>query len=234
MIKIMKIFITLTIILLPVFLLGNDTIPFNKYGLKVITLKSDYLLKAGEDKDHKMIELRSIIPGIIYDLRYADTANFMHRSMYPRRTDKTFLRYPAAIALSKVSEELEEKGYALKIWDAYRPYSVTESFWDLVKDERYAANPAKGSGHNRGLAVDLTLVHIESDFELDMGTDFDDFSERAHSNYNHLPKEVLKNRKILKDAMTKAGFMQLETEWWHFYWPNNKQYDLLDIPFSKL
>ncbi len=234
MIKIRKIFITLIIILFPVFLLGNDTIPANKYGLKVITRQSDYLKKAGEDKDHRMIELSSIIPGIIYELRYADTSNFMHRRMYPPRTEKTFLRYPAAIALSKVAEQLEEKGYALKIWDAYRPYSVTEAFWELVKDERYAASPAKGSGHNRGLAVDLTLVHIESDFELDMGTDFDDFSERAHSNYGHLPKEVLKNRKILKDAMIKAGFIQLETEWWHFYWPNNKQYDLLDIPFSKL
>jgi D-alanyl-D-alanine dipeptidase len=102
------------------------------------------------DSTKKMIELRSRIPRLVYDLRYAGINNFMHRRMYPAGTSTTFLRLPAVTALLNVQKELNEKGMGLKIFDAYRPYSVTVKFWELVKDERYVANPAKGSGHNRG------------------------------------------------------------------------------------
>src|ERR1043166_7586618 len=120
-----------------------------------------------------MIELKSLMPNIVYDLRYATTNNFMHRLMYPANTRNTFMRQPAVAALQKVQAELNRKGMGLKIFDAYRPYAVTVKFWELVKDERYVANPSKGSGHNRGIAVDLTIIYLDSGKELDMGTGFD-------------------------------------------------------------
>ena len=117
---------------------------------------SAYRKQVKNDSTNKMIELKKLIPDIVYDLRYASTNNFMKRLMYHDGTNITFMRLPAAMALQKAQKELNESGLGLKIFDAYRPYSVTEKFWELVHDERYVANPAKGSEHNRGVAVDLT------------------------------------------------------------------------------
>ncbi len=119
------------------------------------------------------------------------------------------------------------------VYDAYRPYSVTLRFWELVKDERYVANPAKGSGHNRGISVDLTLVHQNGQF-VDMGTGFDNFSDTAHHSYSQLSPEIRSNRSLLKNTMEKFGFRALETEWWHYSWPNDKNYELLDLSFREL
>ncbi|MGZ5246820.1 MAG: M15 family metallopeptidase [Flavitalea sp.] len=230
----MKIFISLIFISISLISNAQQQGKGNKYGLVVMSTKKEYHEKITLDKDHMMIELKSVVPSIVYELRYADTSNFMHRRMYPSNTDRTFLRALPAKALISVAEELKQIGLGIKVWDAYRPYSVTEDFWELVKDERYAANPAKGSGHNRGLAIDLTLYNLSDQKELDMGTAFDDFSEKAHADNTNHSEEILRNRKNLKDAMLNAGFKQLPTEWWHFYWPNDRGYDLLDIPFKKL
>ncbi|HEX7902840.1 MAG TPA: M15 family metallopeptidase [Chitinophagaceae bacterium] len=186
------------------------------------------------DPAKKMVELKSLIPGIVYDLRYATTNNFMKRRMYPAGTSVTFLRSPAAKALQQVQQELSTKGLGLKIFDAYRPWSVTAKFWELVHDERYVANPSKGSGHNRGIAVDLTIIYLKTGVELDMGTGFDNFTDTAHSTFTHLPEEVLQNRSLLKSAMEKYGFTVLETEWWHFYLPESTKYEILDIDFKKM
>lgn len=194
----------------------------------------DYKQQVLHDSTKKMVELKSIIPAIVYDLRYASTNNFMNRLMYPAKTTSTFLRLPAARALQKVQQELNQKGLGLKIFDAYRPYSVTVKFWELVKDERYVANPSKGSGHNRGIAVDLTIINLSTGKELDMGTGFDNFSNTAHSTYTQLPEEVLQNRLLLRSAMEKNGFTVLSTEWWHFYLPEATTYEILDIDFKKL
>jgi zinc D-Ala-D-Ala dipeptidase len=175
-----------------------------------------------------------MIPGLRYDLRYASTKNFMGRLMYPEKTNITFLRYPAALALQKVQEDLRKQGLGLKIFDAYRPYSVTVKFWELVRDERYVANPAKGSGHNRGAAVDLTIVDIKTGNELDMGTGFDNFTDTAHHVFTGLPEQVLQNRRLLRSMMEKHGFKALETEWWHYSLPDATRFELLDIDFKKL
>lgn len=200
----------------------------------VVKKVRDYHKQVKDDSTKQMVELKTMIPGLVYDLRYAGTNNFVHRRMYPEGTQTTYLRQPAAIALQKVQAELNELRLGLKIFDAYRPYSVTEKFWELIKDERYVANPAKGSGHNRGIAVDLTLVRIKNGTELNMGTGFDNFSDTAHHIYNHLPREVLENRKLLRTVMEKYGFKPLETEWWHYYLPDANKYELLDIDFEKL
>lgn len=205
-----------------------------RYGVAVIDDLSAYRAQVQADSSKRMVELKSLIPPIRYDLRYATTNNFMHRRMYTPPPHHTFLRAPAAHALAAVQQELNSHGYGLKIFDAYRPYSVTVSFWELVKDERYVANPSKGSGHNRGLAVDLTIIDLKTGKELNMGTDFDNFTDTAHQNFTGLPAAVLKNRQLLKTTMQKHGFAPLETEWWHYYWPNDKDYEVLNIPFNLL
>jgi zinc D-Ala-D-Ala dipeptidase len=129
---------------------------------------------------------------------------------------------------------LNARGYGLKVFDAYRPYGVTIQFWELIKDERYVANPVRGSGHNRGLAVDCTIIDLKTHRELDMGTGFDNFSDTAHHSFTALPPVVLEHRKLLQDVMEKHGFNKLETEWWHFFWNNDRGYEVLDIPFSEL
>jgi D-alanyl-D-alanine dipeptidase len=119
---------------------------------------NDYRAQVKSDPSKKMVELKTIIPGIVYDLRYATTNNFMRRLMYPEKTTITFMRQPAAEALQKVQNELNENGFGLKIFDAYRPYSVTVKFWELVHDERYVANPSKAAG----ITGALPLISLSS------------------------------------------------------------------------
>ena len=195
---------------------------------------NDYNAQVKKDSAKKMVELKTFVPGIVYDLRYATANNFMHRRIYPEKTTITFMRLPAAKALQKVQKELYENGLGLKIFDAYRPFSVTVKFWELVHDERYVANPSKGSGHNRGIAVDLTIINLKTGRELDMGTGFDNFTDTAHQTFTNLPEEILQNRGLLRSTMEKYGFKALDTEWWHFFLNNGSKFEILDIDFKKL
>jgi zinc D-Ala-D-Ala dipeptidase len=217
-----------------VFTACAQTLKTSSYGVQYIAIEKSYKQTLTLDSNKKMLELKQLIPGLMYDLHYATADNFVKRPLYPVQTDVTFLRSPAAKALQKVQNELQQKGLGLKIFDAYRPYSVTIKFWELIKDERYVANPAKGSGHNRGLAVDLTIVDLKTGVELNMGTGFDNFTDTAHHTFTQLSTTILQNRKLLKDVMLKHGFNLLETEWWHYYWPNDRNYEVMDIPFKKL
>lgn len=185
------------------------------------------------DTNKIMIEVRSAIPNIIYELRYATINNFTGKKLY-RNGKQTFLRAPVVKALTKVEEELKQKGLTLKIFDAYRPYAVTQRMWDLIHDERYVADPSKGSGHNRGIAVDLTIVDCKTEKELDMGTGFDNFTDSAHHSFRNLPDSVLASRHYLRSLMEQNGFKALETEWWHYSFPNDRNYEVLDIDFKQL
>jgi D-alanyl-D-alanine dipeptidase len=185
------------------------------------------------DPGKKMIDLHRFIPNIRLDLKYSTDQNFMHQKLYPA-VATTFLRKPAAEKLKNIVNELKSRNLNLKIFDAYRPYSITEKMWGKVKDDRYAADPSKGSGHNRGTAVDLTLIDATTGEELPMGTGFDNFSDTAHSDFKNLSPEILRNRDLLKTIMEKYGFKQLSTEWWHFYLPNSSSFELLDISFAGL
>jgi len=180
-----------------------------------------------------MVEIRTAIPNIIYDLRYATNHNFTNTKLYDTDTT-TFLRAAVVNALQKVQHDLNLEGCGIKIFDAYRPYAVTKKMWNLIHDERYVANPSKGSGHNRGLAIDLTIVNLKDGLEFNMGTGFDNFTDTAHHSFKSLPTLVLQNRSLLKETMEKYGFKALETEWWHYSWPNDRKYDVLDIKFKKL
>jgi D-alanyl-D-alanine dipeptidase len=228
-----RFFITLVLIL-DIYYSSAQNGPVNKYGVPVLFDKDEFFQIVEKDSSKAMTELKQMIPNIIYELRYASRKNFMKKRMYPRNTTYTFLRLPAARALQAVQLDLNTKGLGLKIWDAYRPYSVTVSFWELIKDERYVADPKKGSGHNRGIAVDLTLIDLASGKELDMGTGFDNFTDTAHHDFQNLSSLVLDNRQILKTAMEKHGFIPFSTEWWHYSLPNSTPFELLDIPFKTL
>lgn len=201
----------------------------NKYGVTVIDNKDSYKRSIAQDSMKTMVELKTLIPDIVYDLRYSTTNNFARKRMYTGNIRRTFLRKPAAEALAKVQEDLKPLGFGIKIFDAYRPYSVTVKFWELMKDEKYVANPAKGSSHNRGLAVDLTFLDLKTKKELDMGTGFDNFTDSAHHSFEKLKPEAKQNRKLLKEIMKKHGFEMLETEWWHYSWPSTTEFELLDL-----
>lgn len=152
--------------------------------------------------------------GIVLDLRYATDQNFTKKQIYD--CPRCFLRPELATKMLQLQKEIKERyGYSLKMFDCYRPRPYQQRLWDIVPDARYVTPPSKGSMHNRGLAVDITLVD-SSGAELDMGTDFDHFGYKAYTNNTNLPEDVLKNRKILTKLMNIYGLKGIRTEWWHY------------------
>ena len=181
--------------------------------------------------DVPLVEIDSINSAIILDLRYATADNFLGEAVYP--SARCFLRQPVAAKLDSIQKELQAQGMGLKIFDGYRPYSVTKLMWQILPDDRYVANPKNGSRHNRGAAVDLTLVDSLGN-ELPMPTPFDDFSEKAGHDYQDLPQDALKNRAVLKQIMEKYGFIAIKTEWWHYDINNYRDYPILDLSFDEI
>lgn len=180
---------------------------------------------------HDLVDITKVNARIILDIRYATTNNFTHKAVYTQA--KCYLRKSTAEKLNRVQQELEKQNLGLKIFDGYRPRSVQYIFWRLVPDKRYVAHPDKGSRHNRGTTVDVTLVDKQGK-ELFMPTDFDDFTQKAHRNYTKLALEQSKNRALLEQVMAKHGFIGLPTEWWHFDDRTIQESQLLDISFEEL
>jgi zinc D-Ala-D-Ala dipeptidase len=205
----------------------------NKYAIKIISNEQEYVKSITNKPGFEMVDLKKAVPGIVTELRYASNNNFTGQKIYPP-PNTTYLRRKAASLLAVVQKKLKLKGMGLKIFDAYRPYAATKLIWELVKDERYAANPEKGSHHNRGIAVDLTIIDLNTKKELDMGTGFDNFSDSAHHDFKALPDTILKNRLLLRNIMEQNGFKAMETEWWHYALLNPGKYELLDLSFEQL
>ena len=220
------------VFLLTLHSIAAQDVLLNKYGLFIIGSVTQLQKTIIKNPAKQMVDIKNI-PVLVLDLRYATTNNFMKEKLYPAITT-TYLRKPAADSLLKIQMQLKEMGLGLKIFDAYRPYSVTEKMWEPVQDDRYAADPKKGSGHNRGISVDLTLVNLTTADELDMGTGFDNFSDTAHHTFTSLPEDVLQNRLLLKKIMEQHGFKALDTEWWHYSLSNANDFELLNIDFKKL
>lgn len=174
----------------------------------------------------ELVELKTVVPDVVLDIRYATKNNFTGKTVYP--SARCFLKRDAAYALLNVQKDLKAKGFKLKVFDGYRPLSVQKIFWKIMPNPDYVADPAKGSVHNRGYAVDLTLVTIDGK-DVAMPTPFDDFTPKAAANYMDLPPDAIKNRKILQDAMTENGFAIFPSEWWHFNYVTNKPAPVLDI-----
>lgn len=181
-------------------------------------------------KNPDLIDIQSVAPSIRVDLRYATPDNFFKKAVYG--SNRCYVLRPVTERLSKVQQELESLGLGLKIWDGYRPLSVQKKFWAIVPDERYVASPVKGSRHNRGAAVDVTLVDREGR-EVEMPTKFDDFSEAAAADAP-CSERAAENRKLLRTTMEKHGFRVLPTEWWHFDAVGWEKYPVLDIAIEKL
>jgi zinc D-Ala-D-Ala dipeptidase len=204
----------------------------NRYGLTIVeNIDSLRLMNKTGSRD-AMVELSQYLQPLYIDFVYATPQNFTKQILY--KNPRAYLRLEAATALQKVQDTLQTLGYDIKLFDAYRPYSVTQKMWEIVPDDRYAANPANGSGHNRGVAVDVTLVDKNTGIDLPMPTPFDNFSDTAHHNFMQLSTTVLANRKLLKTVMEQYGFIALSTEWWHYSLPNPKRYELLNIDFDDM
>lgn len=187
-----------------------------------------YRQSVARDPEMRLVDLETL--GIPLDVRYATPNNFMKQTLYP--SAKAFLRAPAAKALADVQRELAAQGLGIKVFDGYRPYAVTVAMWEPIKNPDYVADPKKGSRHNRGAAVDLTLIDLKTGAEVAMPTPYDDFTPRAAQSFNDLPPDVLANRLLLNDVMTRHGFDPLPSEWWHFDFRGWERFDLLDVPFE--
>ena len=171
------------------------------------------IIPLDELADTTFIRLADYSDDFVYDLRYATTNNFLKAKVY--ECAECYTRVKTAKALLIANEEFMSRGLRIKFFDCYRPNAVRYKMWAIVPNPQYVADPVKGSIHNRGGAVDITLVNTDGN-ELDMGTDFDFFGKRAYHDNLDLPKEILENRKVLKETMEKHGFWSIRTEWWHY------------------
>jgi zinc D-Ala-D-Ala dipeptidase len=199
----------------------------------IIASKKQYLLYVDSNAQKKLVNLQKLIPSIMLDLRYNSANNFTKTKLY-KKANTTYLLAEPASALLNIQNTLLQKGLGIKIFDAYRPYAATKLMWDLIHDDRYVANPKNGSNHNRGLAIDLTIINLKTLQELDMGTGFDNFTDTAHHSFTNLSQSILDNRKLLKSIMEQYGFKAFDTEWWHYSWPNNLHYEVMDLNFITL
>jgi D-alanyl-D-alanine dipeptidase len=184
---------------------------------------------AQKKSDSDLIDIISVNPAIVLDIRYATENNFTHQKLYP--IAKCMLRREAAESLSAVQKDLRYRGFGLKVYDGYRPLSIQRKLWEVVPDERYVSNPVKGSRHNRGAAVDLTIIDSLGN-ELEMPTPYDDFTDKARCDYMQLPKAALKNRALLEEVMTRHGFVSMSSEWWHFDFQGWGKFEILDQPLE--
>ena len=171
------------------------------------------LVKGQEVTDTTFVNLKKYSTDFVFDMKYATDNNFLKTKVY--ECDECYLRLKTVKALIKANERFLKKGYKIKLFDCYRPLDVQEKMWAIVSDPIYVANPKRGSIHNRGGAVDITLVDIDGK-ELEMGTKFDYFGPESSHLFKNLSSEIIKNRKMLKKIMTKHGFESFDSEWWHY------------------
>jgi D-alanyl-D-alanine dipeptidase len=173
-------------------------------------------------------------PALTLDIRYATPANFLGRPVYTEA--RAFLQRPAAEALSRVRRRLEPQGFGLRIFDGYRPWSVTKLFWDATPPGKreFVADPKQGSRHNRGCAVDLTLFDLATGRESEMPSPYDDFSERAAPGYMGGSAEARARRDLLRAAMEAEGFTVYEHEWWHFDYRDWRAYPIQNLAFAEI
>jgi D-alanyl-D-alanine dipeptidase len=182
----------------------------------------------------ELVELTRLDPTLKLDIRYATANNFTHRPVYTEA--RAFLQRPAAEALLRVSRALRKKGYGLAVFDAYRPWSVTKLFWDMTPADKkqFVADPSKGSRHNRGCAIDLTLYELRTGREVSMTGEYDEMSERSHISYAGGTSDERRLRDLLRAAMEAEGFAVYEPEWWHYDYKDWRQYPILNLGFSEI
>ncbi|MDF3820273.1 M15 family metallopeptidase [Leptospira sp. 96542] len=199
---------------------------------KLIVLdKLAYEQTIQRDPNRELINLETI-PDIVLSIKYATPNNFTGQVIYGQA--RAYARKPLANALKKAQMEFLKLGYTIQIFDAYRPYRATVLFYEIIKDTRYVASPKTGSKHNKGCAIDLTLVDKNTKQELKMPTDYDAFQKAAWANAPVSDPEAKKNRQTLIQVLSQFGFRVNQSEWWHFDFLECPNYEVLDIPFEEL
>jgi D-alanyl-D-alanine dipeptidase/esterase/lipase len=202
------------------------------YGLKPMKLEA-YKNSIKTDVTNELVDLEKFIPGIVLDVRYATTNNFTKERIY--NLAKAYSRKPVAASLKKAQAEFNQSGYGIKIYDAYRPYSATVKFYEVMKgDTLYVASPYKGSKHNRGCALDITLVDLKTNQDLKMPTEWDTAAKESWAAALVQDPEVKKNRDMLISIMERNGFKVYEAEWWHFDFVGWQKFEVMDIDFEEL
>lgn len=181
-----------------------------------------------------LVDLSTLDPTIKFDIRYATTNNFMGAVFYDQ--PKAFLQRPAAEALLRAHQNLKQQGYGLLIHDAYRPWYVTKMFWEATPESQrdFVANPSRGSRHNRGCAVDLTLYDLQTGAPIQMVSGYDEFSNRADPDYPGGTSRQRWHRDLLRRTMEAEGFRVYEYEWWHFDYKDWRQYPIQNFAFEEI
>lgn len=202
--------------------------------LRRLALKAEPPVEDGDFLKPELIELSSLDPTIQLDIRYASRNNFLGTPFYS--LPRAYLQRPAAEALLKVHRKLKEKGLGLLIFDAYRPWYVTKMFWDATPQDKkdFVADPAKGSRHNRGAAVDLTIYTLKTGAPLAMPSGYDEFTERAYPDYQGGTEKQRRNRDLLRSLMESHGFQVYQFEWWHYDFKGWQNYPILNLDFDQI
>jgi len=202
-----------------------------RYGLQPSNYTA-YLESVKLDPEKQLIDLEQYVPDLVLDIRYATTDNFTHERIYDRA--KAYARKPVADAVKEIQGALKKQGLGLKIFDAYRPYKATVKFYEVYRDTTYVASPYRGSRHNRGCALDLTLIELKTGQELKMPTGYDSFTRQAWPSTPVSDPEAGNNRRLLIGIMERYGFKVNSSEWWHFDFRGWKNFEVMDVDFQEL
>lgn len=197
--------------------------------LKIVVLFLPVSFFAQNIPDTTFVNLKNYSRDFIYDMKYATPDNFLKAKVYD--CDECYLRLKTVKALVEANKEFSKKGYKIKLFDCYRPLTIQKRMWKIVSNPKYVADPAKGSIHNRGGAVDITLVD-ENGKELDMGTAFDHFGPEAAHDFDKVSSQVKRNRKLLKRIMKRNGFEPFDSEWWHYNLKGSKKDKVSDFTWN--
>jgi D-alanyl-D-alanine dipeptidase len=190
--------------------------------------------ETGNFRTPRLVELVKLDKTIKLDIRYASTNNFMGTPFYSQA--RAFMQRPAAQALVRAHKKLKSSRYGLIIHDGYRPWYVTKMFWEGTPADKheFVADPAEGSRHNRGCAVDLSLYDLKTGEEVQMPSGYDEMSARSYPDYKGGTPEETQRRDLLRRVMESEGFAVQKSEWWHFDYKDWKVYPIMNVPFEKL
>jgi D-alanyl-D-alanine dipeptidase len=227
-------------LLLPLLLAGQDRLVFRITPVRpVAELRAEALAahppeEKGDFRQADLVDLARLDPKIKLEIRYATTDNFLSTPVYT--SARAFLQRPAAEAVLRAHRELMKRGYGLLIFDGYRPWYITKIFWDATPPDKhdFVADPAKGSRHNRGCAVDLTLYDLKTGKGVEMTGGYDEMSERSYPNYAGGTADQRARRDLLRRAMEQQGFQVYDFEWWHFDYRDWPKYSIGNIPFESI
>jgi len=202
--------------------------------LRAEAVKAQPPVEQGDFRKPDLVDLIQLDPTLKLDIHYASSNNFLGTPVYTEAL--AFLQRPAAEALARANRNLHKQGYGLLIFDGYRPWYVTKIFWDATPPDQhgYVADPAQGSRHNRGCAVDLTIYDLKTGQPVAMPSSYDEFSDSAHADYPGGTTEQSAHRELLRKTMEAEGFAVYPNEWWHFDYKDWREYPIMNVPFSEI